>query len=72
MAQPSEQFERLHAYPFDTDVEFRNGLAIILGHPETPASEAEMNREDDLVLQAKCFFFSRYSALWSLVPFNSH
>lgn len=69
MAQPSSapssgaagSFESLLSYPFHTDPEFANGLAIILGHPGTPATEAEMNREDDLVLQAKCFFYSRYS-----------
>lgn len=52
-------FEKLRDYPFQNDLEFANGLALILGHPSTPATEAEMNREDDLVLQAKCFFFSR-------------
>ena len=56
-------FERLRLYPFETDPEFANGLAIILGHPGTPATKAEMNRGDDLVLQAKCFFFSRFSSL---------
>lgn len=52
-------FEKLRDYPFQNDLEFANGLAMILGHPNMPATEAEMNREDDLVLQAKCFFFSR-------------
>ena len=63
MAQPSDiqVFERLQSYPFSSDPEFANGLSIILGHPETPATEVEMNRDDDLVLQAKCFFFSRYA-----------
>lgn len=56
----TDTFERLRSYDFQNDPEFANGLAIILGHPETPASNTEMNREDDLVLQAKCFFFSRY------------
>lgn len=56
----SALFERLRAYSFQNDPEFANGLAIILGHPNTPATETEMSREDDLVLQAKCFFFSRY------------
>ncbi|PWY79540.1 hypothetical protein BO70DRAFT_362701 [Aspergillus heteromorphus CBS 117.55] len=55
----AEQFERLSSYPFCSDPEFAVGLSIILGHPEIPASEAEMNRNDDLVLQAKCFYFSR-------------
>ena len=63
MAQPSEAqvFERLQSYSFVSDPEFANGLAIILGHPDTPATEVEMNWDDDLVLQAKCFFFSRYA-----------
>lgn len=60
-AADTHLFERLQSYPFSSDPEFANGLSIILGHPETPASEAEMNRDDDLVLQAKCFFFSRYA-----------
>lgn len=60
-ASDTQPFERLQSYPFSADPEFANGLAIILGHPETPASEAEMTRDDDLVLQAKCFFFSRYA-----------
>ena len=60
--QPSQTtlFEKLRSYPFSTDSEFSNGLSIILGHPGSPANEAEVNREDDLVLQAKCFYFSRY------------
>lgn len=52
-------FHRLNSYPFHTDPEFAKGLSIILGHPETPATDAEVNRSDDLVLQAKCFYFSR-------------
>lgn len=62
MSQSQESFKRLQSYSFEADSEFANGLAIILGHPGTPATEAEMKREDDLVLQAKCFFFSRYLA----------
>lgn len=58
--EESASFEALQSYPFHTDSEFANGLAIILGHPDMPASEEEMDREDDLVLQAKCFFYSRY------------
>lgn len=58
-------FRKLNSYPFSTDVEFAKGLSIILGHPDVPATEAEIDCEDDLVLQAKCFYFSRY------VPFNA-
>lgn len=75
MMQPSsiqtlDSFEKLYAYSFHTDSEFANGLAIILGHPGTPATQEEMNREDDLVIQAKCFFFSRYYALLSFGTYN--
>jgi hypothetical protein len=53
-------YEKLHEYPFADDPEFGKGLSIILGHPEAPgASRDEVKREDDLVLQAKCFYFSR-------------
>lgn len=60
-ASQASLFERLKSYPFNTDSEFANGLSIILGHPDVPASETEINRNDDLVLQAKCFYFSRYA-----------
>lgn len=57
----NEIYEKLRYYPFHTDREFAKGLAIILGHPDTPATETEIDRMDDLVLQAKCFYFSRYA-----------
>lgn len=66
MTSDTSIFKRLQSYSFESDPEFANGLSIILGHPETPASEAEINRDDDLVLQAKCFFFSRYTLRLSL------
>ncbi|KAJ5775973.1 uncharacterized protein N7511_000984 [Penicillium nucicola] len=70
MAQPLiRDFERLRSYSFHTDPEFANGLSIILGHPNTPATEAEMNQDDDLVLQAKCFFFSRKEKLTPAIDF---
>ncbi|KAL4972395.1 hypothetical protein BDW66DRAFT_123043 [Aspergillus desertorum] len=56
-------FEQLSTYPFSTDREFAGGLAIILGHPQTLASEEEIARDDDLVLQAKCYYFARKSNL---------
>ncbi|KAJ5603543.1 hypothetical protein N7537_006499 [Penicillium hordei] len=73
MVQPSEAqvFERLHSYSFISDPEFANGLSIILGHPDTPATEVEMNRDDDLVLQAKCFFFSRKEKLTPPIDFGA-
>ncbi|KAJ5833172.1 hypothetical protein N7474_001483 [Penicillium riverlandense] len=76
MAQPVEAqenpLERLRSYPFHTDPEFANGLSTILGHPDTPATEAEINREDDLVLQAKCFFFSRKENLNPPIDFAAY
>ena len=62
----STLFQELHSYPFNTDPEFKIGLAVILGHPNTPPTEEELRREDDLNLQAKCFYYSRlvYSILF--------
>ncbi|RAL07320.1 DUF5572 domain-containing protein [Aspergillus homomorphus CBS 101889] len=56
-------FEKLRLYPFEKDPEFALGLSIILGHPGTPASKAEIDRDDDITLQAKCFYFSRKEKL---------
>ncbi|EKV13040.1 Putative MYB DNA-binding domain protein [Penicillium digitatum] len=73
MAPPSgaQVFERLQSYSFTSDPEFANGLSVILGHPNTPATEVEMNRDDDLVLQAKCFFFSRKEKLTPAIDFSA-
>lgn len=56
-------FESLSSYPFTSDPEFAKGLSIILGHPNTPASVDEINSDNDLVLQAKCFYFSKFVPL---------
>ncbi|KAF7593154.1 hypothetical protein BBP40_011867 [Aspergillus hancockii] len=71
-AVPQELYERLKAYPFISDHEFAKGLAIILGHPDAPATEAEIGRGDDLVLQAKCFYFSRKEKLAHSVNFAAY
>jgi hypothetical protein len=52
-------FDKVDNYPFHSDIEFKAGLGEILGHPKVPASEEEVNREDDLVLQAKLFYVAR-------------
>lgn len=52
-------YQQLHQYPFTSDPEFKLGLAVILRQPGTPASDEQINRTDDLVLKAKCFYFSR-------------
>ncbi|KAL2863459.1 DUF5572 domain-containing protein [Aspergillus lucknowensis] len=64
----ADLFEKLRTYPFITDREFATGLAIILGHPDTFPSEEEIARDDDLVLQAKCYYFTRKENLAS--PLN--
>ncbi|KAL4903541.1 hypothetical protein BDW74DRAFT_41414 [Aspergillus multicolor] len=66
--QADDIFEKLRTYPFAADPEFASGLAMILGHPETPASEEEISCNDDLVLQAKCYYFTRKNNLAS--PLN--
>ncbi|CEJ62083.1 Putative MYB DNA-binding domain protein [Penicillium brasilianum] len=71
-SQSPSSFEQLKAYSFTSDPEFANGLAIILGHAGTPASEAEMSRDDDLVLQAKCFFFSRKEKITPPLNFTAY
>ncbi|KAJ5698264.1 hypothetical protein N7462_000269 [Penicillium macrosclerotiorum] len=75
MTQPTQSpssFEQLHAYPFHTDAEFAKGLAIILGHAEVPASAEEISRDDDLVIQAKCFFYSRKENLSPPIDFTAY
>ncbi|RAO67118.1 uncharacterized protein BHQ10_003130 [Talaromyces amestolkiae] len=53
----------IHTYDFSSDLEFRKGLGIILGHPE-PASDADVASNNDVVLQAKCFYISRHYKNW--------
>ena len=62
----SSQYEALsnfHNTPVDTDPSFLSGLATILGHPETPVTAEEVAAQPDLVLQAKCFYFTRMSGV---------
>ena len=49
----------VYRYDFSSDPEFRKGLGTILGRTE-PASDAEVASGDDVVLQAKCFYISRF------------
>ncbi|KAF3396477.1 hypothetical protein F1880_007353 [Penicillium rolfsii] len=71
-SESSHLFEQLKAYPFTSDPEFANGLAIILGHAGTPASDAEMSRDDDLVGKAKCFYFSRKMKITPPIDFAAY
>ena len=61
-------FTRLAQYPFDTDPDYLNGLSTILGHPSTPPSPSELSQNADLVLQAKCFYFTRKHGLPAIDP----
>ncbi len=58
---PSPEFiyAQLAQYPFDADREYQEGLATILGHPDTPVTPAELADQSRLLLQAQCFYFSR-------------
>ncbi|KAF7713290.1 Uncharacterized protein PECH_001627 [Penicillium ucsense] len=71
-SSPVRDFESLRAYSFTSDPEFANGLAIILNHPGTPASEEEITRDDDLVMKAKCYFFSRKKNITPAIDFAAH
>ncbi|KAL1968756.1 hypothetical protein VTN77DRAFT_1582 [Rasamsonia byssochlamydoides] len=71
-SEASALFEYINSYPFSSDAEFRSGLAVILGHPGTPVSEAELTSEDDLVLQAKCFYISRKRNITPPIDFSAY
>lgn len=48
-------FRELDAYDWASDIEFQTGLRTILG--SEPMMDAE--REEELKLQARCFYYSR-------------
>ena len=52
-------FEYINRYPFDEDTVFKEGLAQILQRPEATTIEKELDREDDIILQAKCFYIAK-------------
>ncbi|KAI1906653.1 hypothetical protein LOZ53_005039 [Ophidiomyces ophidiicola] len=71
--QPAEDpYQQLHSYPFSTDTEFKLGLAMILRQPGTPATEEQINRTDDLVLRAKCFYYSRKQSIQPPLDFLAY
>ena len=53
----ANDFQRLDNYPWDSDTEFQSGLHAILGSDPSP------EQADYLTLRAKCFYYSRYTAL---------
>lgn len=61
-------FSAFSQYPFETDPEYLNGLATILGHPSTLPSPSEISQNADLVLQAQCFYFARKHGLPPIDP----
>ena len=48
-------FHQLDNYPWWSDEEFQDGLHAILG------SDPSQEQAEYLTLQAKCFYYSRYS-----------
>ena len=52
-------FRGISTYPFHADQEYLSGLATILGHPDSPPSQTEIDTNQDLIIQAQCFYFSR-------------
>ncbi|KAH8691106.1 hypothetical protein BGW36DRAFT_305735 [Talaromyces proteolyticus] len=69
---PTKLYELIASYDFESDSDFCKGLGAILGHPETPALDAELIREDDVVLQAKCFYISRKNQISPPVDFSAY
>jgi len=56
---PEDLYRRIQSYPFHSDQDYQLGLAAILGHPETPPTASELVSNQDLVLQAQCFYLAR-------------
>jgi hypothetical protein len=55
---PETVFRALSTYPWEQDVEFQDGLSSIAGHADPSTSTGEVDQ--DLLLQAQCFYFARY------------
>lgn len=58
-SQKNSMFEAVRAYDFSNDSEFKAGLASILGHSTEGPSTEELSQQQDLTLQAQCFYYSR-------------
>jgi len=52
----SSIFEALEAYPWHEDAEFQSGLSSILSTPDGSPATSEF---ENLIVRAKCFYFSR-------------
>lgn len=51
----ADLFHQLDNYPWSSDGDFQSGLRSILG------SDQSQEQAEYLTLQAKCFYYSRYS-----------
>ncbi|KAK2871609.1 hypothetical protein FQN49_003012 [Arthroderma sp. PD_2] len=69
---PTDIYQKLSSYSFTADPEFKLGLAVILGQPGTPATDEQINRTDDLVLKAKCFYFSKKFSIQPPIDYLSY
>lgn len=58
-ADDPSMFQALYTYDFATDKEFQAGLDSILGHPDVALSNEEKLQQQDLILQAQCFYYAR-------------
>lgn len=58
-AEPGDIYDQILTYPFYSDNDYILGLAAIFGHPDLIPTEAELRDNEDLVLQAQCFYFAR-------------
>ncbi|WEW56331.1 hypothetical protein PRK78_001774 [Emydomyces testavorans] len=67
-----DPYQELHSYLFTADPEFKLGLAMILRQPGIPATDEQINRTDELVLRAKCFYFSRKNAIQPPLDFVTY
>uniref|UniRef100_A0A093UQK0 Uncharacterized protein n=1 Tax=Talaromyces marneffei PM1 TaxID=1077442 RepID=A0A093UQK0_TALMA len=71
-ATEADIYKFISTYDFSSDLEFRKGLGTILGHPEQPASDAEVAGADDVVFQAKCFYISRKQNISPSIDFKNY
>ena len=51
--EDKQLFQKLEAYPWDSDEEFQSGLYAILG------STPDAQQADQLALRARCFYYAR-------------
>lgn len=56
---PETTFRSIYDYQWDQDSDFQSGLSSIRGHTDQASSEALVDHDFDLLLQAQCFYFAR-------------